>query len=106
LEESPVTLYFLSDLHQERIADIRAIQKLGQLTKHRCWAGSIAFSTDPVTTLLVRSFKSFATKVNSRNEMQSTPKAAVSFLETLEPDVTEGVNWERTIGKPKPGVQG
>jgi hypothetical protein len=38
--------------------------------------------------------------------MQSTPKAAVSFLETLEPDVTEGVNWERTIGKPKPGVQG
>jgi hypothetical protein len=101
LDESPVPLYFLSDLRQGRIADIRAIQKLGQLTKHKHWAGSTAFSTDPITALLVRSFRSFATKVNSRNEMQTTPEAALSFLETLKPGITEGVDWERMIGKPK-----
>lgn len=101
LDESSKPLYFLSDLRQGRIADVRAIQKLGQLTKHQHWAGSTAFSSDPITALLVRSFKSFATKVNSRNEMQDTPEAALSFLETLKPGVTENIDWDQVIGQPK-----
>ena len=101
LDESPVPMYFLSDLRQGRIADVRAIQKLGQLTKHKHWAGSTAFSSDPITALLVRSFRSFATKVNSRNEMQDTPEAALSFLETLKPSVTENVDWDVVIGQPQ-----
>ncbi len=100
LDESETPMYFLSDLRQGRIADVRSIQKLGQLTKHKNWAGSTAFSSDPITALLVRSFRSFATKVNSRNEMQTTPETALSFLETLKPGITEDVDWDTVIGKP------
>lgn len=101
LDESPAPMYFLSDLRQGRIVDIRAIQKLGQLTRHRNWAGSTAFSADPITALLLRSFKSFAVKSQSRDEMQTTPEAALAFLESLKPGITEGVDWQTAIGKPR-----
>lgn len=99
LNESPVPLYFISDLRQGRIANVRTIQKLGALTQHKNWAGSTAFSKDPITSMLVRSFKSFATSGTSRNEMQTTPEQALSFIETLKPGLTEGIEWDKILNE-------
>lgn len=100
LDQSTVPVYFLSDLRYGRIVDVRALQKLGQLTQHANMAGSTAFSSDPITALMVRAFRSFAYKADSRHEMQSTPEAALAFLEMLHPGITENIDWETVIGKP------
>lgn len=100
LDQAEHPLYFISDIRKGRIIGMRAIQRLSAFTSHKNWAGSTAFSSDPITALLVRSFRSFATKVNSRNEMQTTPETALSFLETLKPAITEDVDWDTVIGKP------
>lgn len=97
LDESPVPLYFVSDLRKGRIANVRSIQRLGALTQHKNWAGSTAFSRDPVTSLLVQSFKVFAHSARSKNEMQTTPEEALSFIESLKPGVTAGLEWAKIL---------
>ncbi|MBI5667333.1 MAG: hypothetical protein HZC41_04935 [Chloroflexi bacterium] len=99
LNESSGPLYFISDLRRGRIANVRSIQRLGALTQHKNWAGSTAFSRDPVTSLLVRSFQLFAHSAQSKNEMQSTPEEALSFIESLKPGVTEGVDWVKVLNE-------
>ncbi|HEX2907629.1 MAG TPA: hypothetical protein VHO69_12245 [Phototrophicaceae bacterium] len=97
LTAAPQPVYFLSDLRSGRIVNLRAIRRLGELTQHRNWAGSTAFSKDPITSLLVRSFQSYAQKSPSKNEMQTTPEEALSFLEALKPGLTEGIDWPTVL---------
>lgn len=99
LDESPVPLYFISDLRKGRIANIRALRRLGRLTEHKNWAGSTAFSKDPITSILVRSFKTFAVSGTSRNEMQTTPEQALGFIESLKSGLTEGLDWAKILNE-------
>lgn len=99
LNESPVPMFFISDLRKGRIANVRSIQRLGALTRHKNWAGSTAFSKDPVTSLLVRSFQMFARTAQSKNEIQTTPEEALSFIESLKPGVTNGIDWTKVLNE-------
>ncbi len=99
LNESPVPLYFISDLRKGRIANLRSIQRLSALTQHKNWAGSTAFSQDSITSLLVHSFQIFAHNASSRNEMQTTPEQALSFIESLKPGLTQTVDWVKVLNE-------
>jgi hypothetical protein len=97
LDESDHPLYFLSDLRKGRIMGMRAIKRLGELTHHPKWAGSTAFSHNPITKMLVSNFRHYAMDTRSRNEMHNTPEQAIAFLENLRPGITDGVDFSPYI---------
>jgi hypothetical protein len=104
LDEATTPQYFISDLRRGRIADMRSIRQLGQLTQHKNWAGSSAFSQDPITSLLVQSFRTFAPgQLATNDEIQAAPADALKFLEQLKPGVTDGIDWNAVINEDSAG---
>ncbi len=99
LDQAEHPLYFISDIRKGRIIGIRAIQKLSAFTSHKSWAGSTAFSKDPVSRIMLNSFKALSAKSNSRNEMHTTPEEAINFIETLETGVTQDIDWDAVFVK-------
>jgi hypothetical protein len=104
LDEATTPQYFISDLRRGRIADMRSIRQLGQLTQHKNWAGSSAFSQDPITGLLVQSFRTFSPgQLATNDEIQAAPADALKFLEQLKPGVTDGIDWNAVINEDSAG---
>ncbi|MBZ0298632.1 MAG: hypothetical protein K8J31_02780 [Anaerolineae bacterium] len=98
LEDAPQPVYFISDLRRGRITDMRTIQMLAQLARHKNWAGSTAFSQDPITSILVQSFRAFTrTDSASNDHIETTPEAALNFLNTLKPGLVDGIDWDAVI---------
>ncbi|MAS33215.1 MAG: hypothetical protein CL610_04360 [Anaerolineaceae bacterium] len=98
LNEAETPIYFVSDLRKGRITDIRAIRMLAKLTRHRNWAGSTAFSEDPITGILVGSFRAFAAdKRTSNDEIKRVPEEALQFLNELKPGIVDGIDWDSII---------
>jgi hypothetical protein len=94
LNAASAGLYFISDLRQGRIVDMRVIQQLAGLSKHEHWAGSTAFSDNPVSNVLVRSFSTFAGQPKEHREIWTTPEEAIAYLEAMKPGITDGVDWK------------
>ncbi len=90
-------LYFMSDLRRGRIIDIRLIQMLSRLSQHERWAGSVAFTTDPVSRSFVSIFQNMISEHKERNAMFDEFEKAYSFLEQLEPGITEGIDWQKVL---------
>lgn len=99
LNAAEAPLYFISDLRKGRIADIRIIS---QLSRHPNWAGSTAFSRDPMTRMLVGTYQRLTEKEQERNTMYDTPEQAIAFLESLEEGLTAGVDWVAYLGGDHP----
>ena len=97
LDNAEKPTYFISDLRDGSLISMKAIQKLGHLTTHENWAGSTAFTQSPVTGIFVRSFKSFARRSESQNEMQTTLEDALGFLESLKPEITKDIDWDALL---------
>ena len=95
-------LYFISDLRKGRISDIRVISQLSQLSRHPNWAGSTAFSRDPMTRMFVGTYQRLTEKEQERNTMYDTPEQAIAFLESLEEGLTAGVDWAAYLGGDHP----
>lgn len=99
LDAAEKPTYFISDIRKGRIIGMRSIQKLSEFTAHKNWAGSTAFSKDPVSKILLNSFKALSAKSESRNEMHTTPEEAISFIESLEPGITKDIDWDKVLAK-------
>lgn len=99
LDASEKPGYFISDIRKGRIIGMRSIQKLSEFTAHKNWAGSTAFSKDPVSKILLNSFKALSAKSESRNEMHTTPEEAIGFIESLEPGITKDIVWDTVLAK-------
>lgn len=99
LTQAPHPIYLISDLRRGRISNAYVLRELGKLTSHPLLAGSTAFSSDPVTNLMVGVFKQYARRVNKgeHHETWETPEEAIAYLELLEPGITDGINWEKLI---------
>lgn len=93
LEKADQPVYFISDLRKGRIIDMRAIRRLGDLTRHKNWGGSTAFSKEPISAIFVRSFQKFSGQITSRDTMHTTPEEAFGFLEALKPGITQDLDW-------------
>lgn len=101
LNNASQPMYFISDLRHGRIIDIRAIHQLSELTTHKNWAGSTAFSENPLSKLFTTTFRKGIFKGGERNTFFPTPEEAISFLEEMAPGVTEGVNWTEILTQPQ-----
>lgn len=97
LDDATQPLYFLSDLRNGRIIDIRAIHLLSELTTHRNWAGSTAFSENPLSKLFTMTFRKGIFNDLDRNTFFATPEEAISFLEVLSPGISECMEWAKIL---------
>lgn len=95
LNKASDPLYFMSDLRNGRIINVRILQRLGALSQHDNWAGSTAFSSDPISSTFVGVFKKFAHK--DEQEIWDTPEEAIAYLESLEEGLTENIDWDTVI---------
>lgn len=95
LDEAPEPLYLISDLRFGRISNALILRELGKLTQHPKFAGSTAFTKDPVTNLMVAVFKQYAQRVQNgeSHETWETPEEAIAYLTRLAPGLTEDVDW-------------
>jgi predicted trehalose synthase len=90
-------LFFISDLRRGRIIDIRVIQMLSRLSQHEKWAGSVAFTTDPVSRSFVNIFQNMIVEHKERNMMFDEFEKAYAFLEQLEPGIMGDIDWQAVL---------
>ncbi|MEO0563704.1 MAG: hypothetical protein AAF125_16480, partial [Chloroflexota bacterium] len=85
LDGAPAPLYLLSDLRHGKIRNAKALRQLGELTSHKNMAGSTAFTSDPVTKLMVGVFEQYARQMrrSMQNQTWETPEKAIAYLEQL-----------------------
>ena len=98
LDNTQQPIYFVSDLRNGRIINLSTIQKLGKLFNHTNWGGSTAFSSDPITSMMVGMFSRFAHREKPEDEIWNTPEEALAYLETIKPGLTEGIDWAALLG--------
>ncbi|MAU08698.1 MAG: hypothetical protein CL607_02660 [Anaerolineaceae bacterium] len=91
-------IFFLSDLRKGRIQDVRALQGLAELTKHKNWGGGASFSQNPLTRIFVDTVRRLAADINTRDGIFLTPEKAIAYLESLEPHITEDIDWNAVLG--------
>jgi hypothetical protein len=97
LDQASEPLYFISDLRRGRIVDVRIIHQLSQLTEHPHWAGSTAFSQNPISKIFLGSFQRLLTTTSDKNTTFDQPEDAIAFLEHLSPHVGEAVDWAHVL---------
>lgn len=90
-------VFFLSDLRKGRITDVRSLQGLAELTKHKNWGGGAAFSENPMTKIFVDTVKRLARDINTRDGMFMSPEKAIAYLESLQPDITSDIDWNEVL---------
>lgn len=95
LDKASEPIYFISDLRNGRVINVRILQRLGALTRHDNWAGSTAFSSDPISNTFVGVFAKFAHK--EEREIWDTPEEAIVYLESLKEGVTQDIDWDAFI---------
>jgi hypothetical protein len=93
LDQAAQPLYFISDMRRGRIIDIHIIRRLSNLSRHANWAGSTAFTQNPISQIFGDTYqKMVAHKVES-NLIFDEPAQAIAYLETLCPGLTADINW-------------
>ncbi len=97
LDNAAHPLFFLSDLRGGRIMDITRLKQLAELTHHPNWAGSAAFAKDPLATIFVGVFRQLTRQDQQHPEIYEQPEEAVSFLESLKPGLTTGIDWAAVL---------
>ncbi len=70
---------------------------LSELTTHRNWAGSTAFSENPLSKLFTMTFRKGIFNDLERNTFFATPEEAISFLEALSPGISACMEWAKIL---------
>lgn len=92
LDNAGQPLYFISDLRKWRIITITTINKLSQLTKHPNYGGGPAFSKDPISKIMMKSFRGLSLEASAKSAMFDTIEEALEFLESLKTGITKGID--------------
>jgi hypothetical protein len=97
LDESPHPIYFISDLRKGRIMNVGVINQLASLSHHKNWAGSTAFSSDPIASIFVGTFSKLAKQKSEHREIQNTPEESLAYLESLKESITDNIDWDMVL---------
>ena len=99
LDNAEEVIYFISDLRKGRIIGMRAIYKLSQLTQHEKWAGSTAFSENPISRLFTNNFERNVAN-HDANVIYDHPEDAIAYLESLCTGITSNIDWIEILNNP------
>jgi hypothetical protein len=97
LDESPHPVYIISDLRRGRIIDGKILAQLGQLTQHKNWAGSTAFSQNPISNMFANTFQKTLKDGQERNLIFDKPEDAISFLGSLDAEIVSEIDWQAVL---------
>lgn len=89
--ESP--LYYISDLRQGRIISADTLEQMSDLAKHPNYGGGTAFSNDPISRIMVSSFRRMSLEATTKTEFFDTIEEALGFLESLKVGITQNIDW-------------
>ncbi len=96
LEQSTVSLFFLSDLTRGCITQLDGLRRLADLTTHPNWGGSTSFAS--MSSSVFSSL--FGRLVNTRQQDDRTymnPQEALDYLERLLPGITKDIDWSAIL---------
>lgn len=97
LDDIQQPVYILSDLRKGRIIDLNTLKNLGKLTQHPNWAGSTAFSENPMSVMFSNIFAKGQHVKSEKNKVFDQLEDALGFLEALQPGVTRDVDWQSVL---------
>lgn len=98
MDAAEAPLFFLSDLRQGRIENIRIVQRLASLTTHANYGGGVAFSKrDLSANMMVGLFSRFTENDKGERVFFETLEQALARLEEMQPGVTGGVDWKAFV---------
>lgn len=95
LQTATQPIYAISDLRDGRITDVKLLYELSKVLDHPHWGGGTSFSSTLTGTLYADVYAQFA----DARELPATEslESALAALETLQPGIADGVDWERII---------
>ncbi len=93
LDNATQPIFYLSDLRRGRIITLSTLRHMSELVKHSKYGGGAAFSRDPISHLMVKSFRSLSHEATSKAAMFENPEDALEFLEGLCQGITVGIEW-------------
>lgn len=98
LDEAANPVYILSDLREGRLKNVDAIRKLaGLVAHHPHFAGGTSFSHDLYTPMFVNLYSKFSHQAKTVREIWPSLHEALNYLESLEPGITQGIEWESLV---------
>ena len=66
LDAAEEPLYYISDLRQGRVISGDTLEQMSDLTKHPNYGGGTAFSSDPISRIMVSSFRRMSLEATTR----------------------------------------
>lgn len=99
-EEKPV--YFLSDLRDGHITNAHLLIQLAKVLDHKNYGGGCAFGDNAMVQGDVSMFQ-YMQKMsrghNTKNSLElfASHEEAIAHLETFEPNITKGIDWDEII---------
>lgn len=97
LEDATQPLFYISDLRRGKIMSVSTLNEMSKLARHDNYGGGTAFSSDPLSKIMVDSFRNLTREAKERTQIFDTPEEALAFLESLSPGVTDGIDWDAYI---------
>ena len=97
LDDAAEPLYYLSDLRQGRIISADTLEQMSDLTKHPNYGGGTAFSNDPISRIMVSSFRRMSLEATTKTQMFDTLEEALGFLESLKVGITQNIDWHQIL---------
>lgn len=93
LDNAEEPLFYISDLRKGRIITAHTINKMSALAQHPNYGGGTAFSKDSISRMVVNNFRRFTHEASEKAAIFDTPEESLTFLESLQPGITEGIDW-------------
>lgn len=104
LDTASGKLYFISDLRDGRIMDIRLLQQSAKSIQHPNWGEGTAFAQDAMSKMFAKVYAQFAKKIEVRREIWDTPEEAIAYLESIKPGISDGIDWQYLLEHGEMGV--
>jgi len=101
LDMAPHPVYVLSDLREGRLKNVESIRKLADLVEHHPnFAAGTAFTHDIYTPQFVGLYSKFSHQSKTVRGSWPSLAEALSYIESLEPGVAQGIDWDMLARTP------
>jgi hypothetical protein len=108
LNQADASVYFVSDVRQGVVEDVRVLSHLAELIKHRNWGGGLSLSDSLSGDVYVQMYGRLSGAGNQRDICRS-PEEISERLNLAEAGIDSGIEWDsvfNSLHPPYPVVAG